>query len=167
MKRSSNCSVLQTKRQNLYFLCLLLSLPNISHCCSSSRSKSSRTEVSNEIETFPTLFTAINDVTKERNLCPKSYPPSACKVVQVNLEALAAPKMNFPVLFSESSLPPDTQIMLKKATEEGLKMVLSDPTSPATATVTYKVRKKHFRFCLSTFLACQTEYYCGKSKSEN
>ncbi len=140
MKRS-DCSVfLKTKRQNLYFLCFLfLSLPNSSHSCSSSRSKSSRTEASNEIETFPTLFTATNDVTKERNLCPKSYSPSACKVVQVNLEALAAPKMNFPVLFAESSLPPDTQIMLKKATEEGLKMVLSDPTSPATATVTYKV----------------------------
>ena len=71
--------------------------------------------------------------------------------MQVNLEALAAPKMNFPVLFAESSLPPDTQIMLKKATEEGLKMVLSDPTSPATATVTYKVRNIS-DFVLNIFL---------------
>jgi hypothetical protein len=48
--------------------------------------------------------------------------------------------MNFPVLFSSNlTTLLDGAIILKKTTEEGLKMVLTDPTTPATATVTYKV----------------------------
>ena len=123
-----------------YLFVLLFLLPCVS-CCSSSKSKSSRTEVTNEIETFPSLFTtSASDLKNERTLCPKSYPLTSCKVVQVNIEALAAPKMNFPVLFSSNlTTPLDGAIILKKTTEEGLKMVLTDPTTPATATVTYKV----------------------------
>ena len=134
-----NFFVTDVKKHFVLFVLLFL-LPCVS-CCSSSKSKSSRTEVTNEIETFPSLFTtSASDLKNERTLCPKSYPLTSCKVVQVNIEALAAPKMNFPVLFSSNlTTPLDGAIILKKTTEEGLKMVLTDPTTPATATVTYKV----------------------------
>jgi hypothetical protein len=54
--------------------------------------------------------------------------------------------MNFPVLFSDSSISAESPITLKKTTEEGLKMVLTDPATPATATVTYKVLNGRFLF---------------------
>ena len=133
-------------RQLTKVIFLVLAISNLGNGCSSVGSKSSRTEVSNEIETFPSLFAASTDLSKSRASCPKSYPPNSCKLVQVNLEALAAPKMNFPVLFSDSSISAESPITLKKTTEEGLKMVLTDPATPATATVTYKVLNGRFLF---------------------
>jgi hypothetical protein len=40
--------------------------------------------------------------------------------------------------------------LLKKTTEEGLKLVLTDPTTPATATVTYKVIETFSRLVINT-----------------
>ena len=117
----------------------ILTLSSLGKCCSSAGSKSSRIDVSNDIETFPAFFTVVNDDAKERSLCPKSFPLSSCKIVRIDIAALAAPKMSFPVPFPESTVT--SELILKKTTEEGLKMVLSDPASPATATVTYKVNE--------------------------
>jgi hypothetical protein len=46
-----------------------------------------RSEVSNEIETYPSLFSAVSDVAKERSLCPTSFESSSssCKVVDADL----------------------------------------------------------------------------------
>ena len=125
---------------------LFLSISNPGNCCSSVGSKSSRVEVSNEIEAFPSLFATVDDVAAaaagEKSFCPTSFDSTTCKVVAVNLAALAAPKMNFPILFPGSSFAPDGQLVLKKTTEEGLKLVLADRTSPATATITYKVSNR-------------------------
>ena len=125
---------------------LFLSFSNPGNCCSSVGSKSSRVEVSNEIEAFPSLFATVDDVAAaaagEKSFCPTSFDATTCKVVAVNLAALAAPKLNFPILFPGSSFAPDGQLVLKKTTEEGLKLVLADRTSPATATITYKVSNR-------------------------
>ena len=49
----------------------ILTLSSLGKCCSSAGSKSSRIDVSNDIETFPAFFTVVNDDAKERNKIPR------------------------------------------------------------------------------------------------
>ena len=49
---------------------LFLSISNPGNCCSSVGSKSSRVEVSNEIEAFPSLFAAVDDVARPADAVP-------------------------------------------------------------------------------------------------
>ena len=114
---------------------LLSSISSTSWACSSSNHRHLKIKpLSNDVETYPKLFTFIDnsDHKQIKSVCPKPRPSRTCQMIRINFDAFKSRKMKFDFDQSNSAT-------LKKTTEEGLDLVLEQKVKGATATLTYKV----------------------------
>ena len=114
---------------------VLLALLSTILACSSIKNQHLKIKLlSNDVETYPDLFSFIENSDHKfvKAVCPKPRRSRTCQVIKINFEAFKGRKMNFKV--------DQTDILtLKKTTEEGVDLVLEQKIKGATATITYKV----------------------------
>ena len=116
---------------------LLLSLVSTTLACSSIKNQHLKIKLlSNDVETYPDLFSFIENSDHKfvKSVCPKPRRSRTCQIIDVNFEAFKGRKMNFKFDHDQSNV-----VTLKKSTEEGMDLVLEHKIKGATATVTYKV----------------------------
>ena len=121
---------------------LLSSISSTSWACSSSNHRHLKIKpLSNDVETYPKLFTFIDnsDHKQIKSVCPKPRPSRTCQMIRINFDAFKSRKMKFDFDQSNSAT-------LKKTTEEGLDLVLVREVKGATATLTYKVKYSLYLF---------------------